>query len=49
VGKVTNFSKLYGTLLAGYICRCRLAGITLSDEELERARSAEGYFYAMEL
>ena len=40
VGKVTNFSKLYGTLLAGYICRCRLAGITLSDEELERAYHA---------
>ena len=40
VGKVTNFSRLYGTLLAGYICRCRLAGITLSDEELERAYHA---------
>jgi DNA polymerase-1 len=40
VGKVTNFSRLYGTLLPGYICRCRLAGITLSDEDLERAYHA---------
>ena len=40
LGKLTNFSRIYGTGLDGFIQRCRLAGVTLSRIELEAAYAA---------
>jgi DNA polymerase-1 len=36
VAKTTNFSLLYGRALESYINACRIAGITMSSEELTR-------------
>ena len=37
LGKLVNLSRIYGTGLDGFRHRCRLAGVTLSYSELERA------------
>ena len=37
LGKLTNLSRIYGTGLEGFIHRCHLDGVTLSQEELEAA------------